>query len=202
VQNRCRTLGTTVHAAVCAAFLRAITDLESSSTVRLVEIPINLRGRLSQPLDEVWGNYFGLVKVAIDCKKAHDLWDLARAFKEQLTKESQGEALFLPWRLTKCLAPVPNAALGKMLRQLLLPQKIEQDLTLSNFGHIDIPVSYGPLKLEAIPVLSQSLAAPNHRILTILTFQGRLSFSLTTFDLPLGLQLKQRAMHHLTETLL
>jgi len=46
-----------------------------------------------------------------------------------------------------------------------------------------------------------SLGAANHRVLSVVTWGDRLAFSLTTFDLPLGNELKERAMHHLTQAL-
>ncbi len=201
----CRRSGaeqTTVYAAICAAFLRAVADLEKSSPVRRIETPINLRGQLSQPMDRAWGNYFTLVETAIDCAKERNFWGLARAFKHQLSQQMEKEALFWRWRVTKYLMKVvPNATLGWLLRHTLLPFKIDYDLCITNLGRINIPVCYGPLRIEAIFAPTMSLGAANHRVLSVVTWGDRLAFSLTTFDLPLGNELKERAMHHLTQAL-
>lgn len=196
--ERSRKERTTVYAAVCVAFIRAFAEVDQSSPVRRIETPVSLRDRLSAPVGEMVGNYVSLVETAVDSRSGSDFWELARIFKCELTRQIESEALFQRWRLIKRFAKlVPNSVLEWVLRHTLLPIQVGYDMSISNLGLIKIPLSYGPLRLEAIfpPYLRPNAAS--HRIMSMLTFEGRIWFSLSTMDRLLADDLKQRALHHL-----
>lgn len=200
---RSRAERTTVYAAVCAAFLRVFAELDTSSPVRRIETPVNLRDRLTQPIGEAMGNYISLAETAIDCATERDLWKLARTFKQHLNQEMAGDALFSRWRqLKRFAAVVPNTVLGWLLPLTMFPVKITYDLSVTNLGRWNIPASYGALQLESVHAPSLSPSAENHRFLAMIMFGERLSFSLTTRDRPLAQELQQRAMRHLRQALI
>jgi NRPS condensation-like uncharacterized protein len=199
---RSRAERTTVYAAICAAFIRAVAELDTSSSLRRIETPVSVRGRLSEPIGEVVGNYVLVLETAIDCVLNGSFWELARLFKQQLNQELERDAPFSRWRpVSRFGAVVPSAVLRWLLRFALIPMKINYDFSITNLGRIHIPSSYGPLQIQAIHAPCLSAAAVNHRVLAVMMFDERISFSLSTQDRALAGDLKQRAMHHLRQSL-
>lgn len=200
LRTRSRAEQTTVYAAICVAFMRAFADLDKSSQVRRIETPVSLRERLSQPIGETFGTYMSLVETETDSAPDRPFWDVARAFKQELSQQVESEALFARWRqLERFAAWIPNALLSWLLRTALFPFKIGYDLSITNLGRIEIPDSYGALQLESILGVAIKPSAANHRILSTLTLGGRLRFCFATRDRALGQQIWQRASRYLAE---
>jgi NRPS condensation-like uncharacterized protein len=200
---RSRAERTTVQAVICAAFLRAAAELDPSSTLRRVETPINLRGRIPQLTDDAFGNYMALLETAVDCHPGRSLWEIARAYKQQLLEQIDSEELFQRWRrLKEFAARIPNPVLGWLMRLLWRSAlKINYDLSITNLGSIKLPTTYGPLRLETIhpPALSPTL--PSHRLLSVVTFNGRISMALSSCDAAIAQQLQQGGLRHLRQAL-
>jgi len=160
--RRCRAEGVTVQAALCAAFLTPFAERQPDRPVRRAEIPVDLRSRLIRPVGDAYASMVGLTIVDVDCAPGN-LWDAARSAAAALAGMRAADMFAVP--------PVTIPLTGKMLRP---PWDIHYDLSISNLGRIDIPAEYGELRLESIfgPVFPAT--GPDHLILGVSTFGGRM----------------------------
>lgn len=120
VIRRCQQAQTSVHAAICAAFLLAITQSSNSQNgaevQRLEQKPvtlncltaINIRQFLTPPIQEDFGYYFTSSISAHIITPNLSLWDLARVIKAQLNQKIHPDR-FLPIfpKLKRLLPQIP-----------------------------------------------------------------------------------------------
>ncbi len=201
---RCRAEGTSVHAAICAAWLRAFAELQPGrkAWVRRVSSPIDLRKRLTPPLGEVFGIFMSNVVTGANCAPERNLWDIARDIKQELTRGSADEKIYL-WLLSMqaMTSRFSNADLTSLLDDFA-SQPIRYDFSITNLGRLDFPVRYGLLRLEALygPAVNTS---EQERTVGVTTVGGRLFFTLAFRDFVLDPAtaelLKARAMARLGE---
>ena len=161
--QRCRAEETTVQAALCAAFLKPFAEQYHPNPVRRVEIPVDIRGRLTRPVGESYGNFISLVVLDLDCSPGRALWDIAREAGNLLATAMQtGQFFYTP--------TVIISVTGK------LPAGMEWgagfDISISNLGRVDIPAQYGSLTLESLYAPIFNVSKSDHRILGVTTFNG------------------------------
>jgi NRPS condensation-like uncharacterized protein len=201
---RCHAEGTSVHAAICAAWLRAFAEMQPGrkSWVRRVSSPISLRKRLTPPADEAFGIFMSNVVTAANCAPERDLWDVARDIKRELNRGSTDGRIFL-WLLgmQSMVSALSDADMLSALDEFA-SQPIGYDFSITNLGRLDFPVRYGPLRLEAMygPAVNTS---EQERTVGVTTIGGRMFFTLAFRDFVLdpatAEQLKARAMAWLGE---
>ncbi len=201
---RCRAEGTSVHAALCAAWLRAFAEMQpgQKAWVRRVSSPISLRKRLTPPAGETFGIFMSNVVTAANCAPERDLWDIARDIKRELTRGSTDEKIFL-WLLNmqSMVSAFSDADMLSVLDEFA-SQPIGYDFSITNLGRLDFPVRYGPLRLEAMygPAVNTS---EQERTVGVTTVGGRMAFTLAFRDFVLdpvtAEQLKAQAMARLGE---
>jgi hypothetical protein len=201
---RCRVEGTSVHAAICAAWLRAFAQMQPGrkSWVRRVSSPISLRKRVTPPVGEAFGIFMSNVVTAVNCAPERDLWDIARDIKRELNRGSTDEKIFL-WLLgmQSMVSAFSDADMLSLLAEFA-SQPIGYDFSITNLGRLDFPVRYGPLRLEAMygPAVNTS---EQERTVGVTTVGGRMFFTLAFRDFVLdpatAEQLKTRAMAWLGE---
>jgi hypothetical protein len=95
--ERCRSERTSVHAAICAAFMFAFANLKigHESTVRTLATAVNLRARLKEPVGEALGLLIESAALCkLDCPPERAFGDAAREFKAQLTDKISDEVVF------------------------------------------------------------------------------------------------------------
>jgi hypothetical protein len=163
---RCRAEGATVQAALCAAFLTPFAEQQPDRPVRRAEIPVDLRPRLSRPVGDAYGCFIGLNEIDVDCSPERGLWDVARDAARALAgmRDRDNFATFL----------VVAALTGKF------PQRgwhTAYDLSISNLGRVDLPASFGPLRVESFYGPLFPATGPTHRILDVATFEGEMTFT-------------------------
>jgi hypothetical protein len=160
---RCRAEGVTVQAALCAAFLTAFAETHPGKPVRRAEIPVDLRPRLTQSTEGEYDNAVGLARIDVDCGPGLDLWTTARNAARALAGIRDRDIFATIAVVTTLTGRWPTP-----------PWEIDYDLSISNVGRVDIPADYGDLSLEAIygPVFPAT--GPDHRILAVSTFGGRM----------------------------
>ncbi len=146
---RSRAENTTVHAALCAAFLRAFGELHGDGWRRVIKSPINLRNRLAAPVGESFGIFIGLTEFPVDCAPEHDLWELARKIKKCLVKQTRDKSIFAPL-LAMCqfMDSMATVVTPSLLIQLVT--RVKCDLSITNLGALAFPVQYGSLQLVAL----------------------------------------------------
>lgn len=170
--TRCRAEGVTVHAALCAAFLMAYAEKDPDQPIRAVETPVDIRPRLSQPLDDVYGDYVSLVFTWVNCSAGRSLWDIARDAAQDLANITDERALlqpfFISW-VSKEPVYIPE-------------ERVIYDLSISNLGRLNIPVAYGNLELEAVHGPTYYASHPGHRVLGVNTHNGQLRATFISSD--------------------
>jgi NRPS condensation-like uncharacterized protein len=180
--SSCRAEGVTVQAALCAAFALPFAERHPDAPVRRIESPINIRARLLRPVEEVYGNYISLIYSDVDCAPGRDAWDIARQASQSLAAVTD-EQLFT----------IPIVMMAVADRPLSIPVvNFNYDISISNLGQISIPTQYGQLHLESIYAPTMNVSLPNHRILGVTTFGGRMRCTFTSRD-PEAPQIVQRA---------
>lgn len=177
--ERCRAEGTSVHAALCVAWLAAFAELSGLPLPwkRTVSSPVNLRQRLSQPVPDTSGGYLALININVDCSPGRDFWQVAREFKQKLSHASTDDRVFfmqLMMRGIDSLALGPRAfgAVGS-----LFSGHPDYDYSITNLGRLDFPAQYGPLHVEAFygPLVN---SGELERTVGVNTFDGRLTYAL------------------------
>ncbi|MFL7892499.1 MAG: hypothetical protein AB8I56_10570 [Anaerolineales bacterium] len=199
--NRSHEERTTVHAALCTAFLRAFGNLYGNKWNRKIQSPINLRERLTQPVGESFGLYIDLVEFYANCDPEIDFWAVARKIKQEFIQHAGDRPVFSG---VLDLVVLMDEVAPIITPEILINQwpKVEYDLSITNLGKLDIPVHYGSLQLEALygPTITGN---PTEIVLGVITIGGKMYFSLVYTDWKLkpsqAEKIKESAMKWLAE---
>lgn len=167
--RRCKSEGVTVQAALCAAFLEPFAERHPDRPLRHAEIPVDLRPRLARPVGDSYGCIIGLTVIEVDCTPGLDLWDVARNASTALAGMSEDILFATPLVMISLIGRIPNR-----------PWIIDYDVSISNLGRIDIPATYGELRLESIYGPIFPATGPDHRILGVSTFEGQMRCTLSS----------------------
>ncbi len=155
--NRCRQEKTSVHAAICTAFLLTFNRDKVSWTEK-VGSPVNVRNRLTYPVGEAFGFFAARVETSLTYTSNKEFWRMAREFKQGLNEQTTDNKLLAPFTVLKALKPLMfNFYLKKYLfRVLKLFENRRVYLDISNLGRLNFPIQYGSLKLIAVygPIVS------------------------------------------------
>lgn len=178
---RSRAEGTTVHAALCAAFLRAFGEFHEEGWKRKIQSPVSLRDRLTQPVGEAFGLFVNLVEFQTDCDPEYDFWEVARRIKKRFVRHTDDRQAFRTL--------IEANVVTRQSRDMLSPQIAAQvfmaadhDLSISNLGRLDFPTQYDTFQLETLfgPILGGD---PEEVVLGVITVGGTLHLSLSFTDL-------------------
>lgn len=149
--------GTSVHGALCAAFLLAMAAEPSprAETVLTLMSPVNVRGHLVPPGGEDFAALFTRQLTRHRIQPDSHFWEVAREVKHQLSRDTAGPGLF-----TNLLAvedflsanPEPDA-FGPFVKGLM-----GSELTLTNLGRLELEPPHGPFRLRRLYVTVSGLA--------------------------------------------
>ncbi|MFB2968978.1 condensation domain-containing protein [Aerosakkonema sp. BLCC-F183] len=184
--SRCRHEQTTVHGAICAAFLLALIRQNSSEQPQILKCfsAINIRRYLIPPVGEDVGLYVSAELTSHTLTADGRLWDVARSLKQQLNRGMASETIFrgIPqvevWMSEN---PSPSQVLEGML------EEYGCDLLVANLGRLSLPQKFGDLELQAIYGPATITGMEKKAMVAIATLGDRLFFvlvcphSLTTF---------------------
>jgi len=181
---RSRAEGTTVHAALCVAFLRAFGEFHGDGWKRKIQSPISLRDRLTRPVGESFGLFVNLVEFRVDCAPERNFWEVARKIKQGFIQRTLNKHIFN----SLIEAKVVMNEIGKVITPKIVAQSfmaMDHDLSITNLGRLDFPVRYGSLQLEALfgPILGGD---PEDIVLGVTTIGGKMHFSLSCTDLKMN----------------
>jgi len=198
---RSRAADTTVHAALCVAFLRAFGECCGDGWKRTLQSPVNLRDRLRRPVGESFGLFVNLVEFSVNCAPERDFWEVAREIKQAFTRRSADKHIFNSLIEANVAMPALRAVITpKIVAQSFMT--VKHDLSISNLGRLDFPVRYGALELDALfgPILGDD---PEDRVLGVVTIGGVMHLSLSFTDSKMSPaqaeQLKESAMDWLAQ---
>jgi hypothetical protein len=181
---RSRAEGTTVHAALCVAFLRAFGEFRKDGWKRRIQSPISLRKRLAHPVGEAFGLFVNLVEFRVDCAPEYDFWDVAREIKQGFVRRTVDKQIFN----SLVEANIVTHQLGKVITPQIVAQSFmaaDYDLSITNLGRLDFPTRYGSLQLDALfgPILGGD---PEDIVLGVITIGGKMHLGLSFTDLKMG----------------
>lgn len=184
LMRRCREEQTTVHAAICTAFLFGLvfeklqqdgSSLQNESKLFLnCFSPISLRSLLPTVAAQVCGLYISFARTSHPLTVDSTFWDVARSLKAQLT--AQSEVVDLLRTIHNCeqliaIHPNPDMVLNTFI------QKHHSDLMVTNLGRLNLPNEFGKFKLEALygPVVMSGFEP--ERTVGVATLGDRLFFT-------------------------
>ncbi len=200
--NRCRQERTSVHAALCVAFLVAHMqiDADGQTPIRSVSSPVNIRDRLPQPVGEQFGIYINSgVLTDLDCTRNRGFWEMAREVKASMEAESTNEKLFYTMHLFRQM--IRRAQAGEKT-PFMDGHVADYDISITNLGRLNFPADYGALHLDAIygPAVNP---IGREKILGVATVSGRLTFTYVApcrlMDRPTAEAFKSAAMQELAD---
>ncbi|MGL5880166.1 MAG: phthiocerol/phthiodiolone dimycocerosyl transferase family protein, partial [Xenococcaceae cyanobacterium] len=208
--DRARQEKTTVHGAICAAFLLAIASTLKLSTLKC-QSPINIRKYLTPAIEEDFGFYFsvGITEHFLDDiaqgVRSHRqyFWGIARSLKKQLKEKMHPDRIFasIPDRQAlMSTKPTPS-----QIQQLFHSDEYYYDLVVTNLGRLNFPKHYGTIELKAV----YGPAAMNHifndLIVGVTSVGNEIFFTLTySASKPIALEvnnIKLEAIEHLNRAL-
>lgn len=180
--RRCRAEGTTVHAALATALLRALAQLEEGTPVRRLGSPVSLRDRLPSRYREGFGCYVGpCAVVTTDVSAEPDFWAMARTFKENLTERSNPRIVRAAEWVLRALYRAPAPWVRRLIRHWLAD---EYDAWITNLTRLPVPVRYGGFRLEAVH-LAVNTGGPRRRVIGVAEVGGRICFTAASSSGPL-----------------
>ena len=178
--TRCRQEQTTVHAAICAAFILALRSQSPSPQQIHCASPISLRSYLTSVDLENVICCIGSELTSHLLSPAENFWDVAHAVKQQLSDKMAPDKLFekihqgQEWLASN---PSPDVALQVFTAQF------DYDIAVSNLRRLSIEQQFPELELQAIygPVVTTGV--PTDRLVGVATLGDRLFYTLVCSEL-------------------
>ena len=184
----CKKEGVTVNSALWAAFLTVQHDLQGSNKRfrNRAGLAISTRDKLKVPVGESFGFYASSHKVLLKRYQNKSFWNATRIVHKQLRRSIESVN---PFRMLSATLLDPtlldslyfskygfakNRMSDKLLKKMFW-DRINFGFAITNVGRIDIPTSYGDLKLDAIygPVVYSDV---NEKTVGVITVGNKLSF--------------------------
>ncbi len=201
--HRCQEAQTSVHAAICAAFMLAMSiqstqqnEFEESTPLKCLSA-INIRRFLPQ-IEEDFGFYFTGIVTTDNITPNLSLWDLARSIKVQLNQKIAPEQIFahLP-DLEAFMSALPSPI--EVLK--MTETAYNYDVCVTNLGRLTIPQQYGEFQLASVYGPSAMTHVSHNFVVGVTTLGEQMFFSLVYSDLknsPAQIEkLQQKAMQFL-----
>lgn len=147
--SRCRQEQTTVHGAICAAFLLEIANqnlLEKQQDVQCFSA-INIREYLRPVVEEQFGCYATGKTTLQSLTPNTTLWEVARSLKDQLTQEvAPGKVFEDILRSQEWISTNPDF----IQIQQVISEALGHGVIVSNLGSTTFSPQFGHLQLQAI----------------------------------------------------
>lgn len=178
--HRCRQERTTVHAAICTAWLFAIAQQHHYSK-KIVQCfsPINLRPYLVRQLEQECGIYIAPAQTKHIVTAQTQFWQTARSLKSDLTRQTQANHLLkLAHQHEVLISTNPRPEFV----QHLFTQHCTSDVMVTNLGRLIMPQQYGDLVLRAIygPMVLSGFEP--ERVCGVVTLGDRLFYTVVRQD--------------------
>ena len=149
---RCREEKTSVHGALCAAFLLAIAAEVKSPNEIIIKCrtPVNIRKYLTIDVGINLGEYIARPSTAHRLSQKTDFWDLAREVKDKLNQVIANGKLFDDVLEASALLSSNSNKDGKASH----PRDVKgTDLVITNLGNLAIKQEFGKLQLQELYVI-------------------------------------------------
>ena len=179
--NKSSQAQTSVHAAICAAFLLTIAERRvlhsnprESAALKCLS-PIDIRKFLPL-IEEDFGYYFTTLVTTSTITPSPPFWELARSIKEQLNQKMIPEKIFAHLPDIKGFAsalPDNKSVVNTM------EATNGHDILITNLGQLAIPHQYGKLSLATIYGPSLLCHVDQDLVVGIATLHNQMFFTLT-----------------------
>lgn len=199
IVHACKQAQTTVHTAICAAFLLTIAqqpEVDAATPLKCLTA-INFR-RFLPAIEDDFGFYYGLIKTVHSIDPALSVWELARLIKAELDRRTAPDRIFahLP-EIEGFLSTQPS--FDDVVKMVEVVNGC--DLCVTNLGRLTIPQQYGELQLAAVYGPSIFSHTDRDLFVGITTLGERMFFSFTYSELDFSAtqieQIQQTAMQFL-----
>jgi NRPS condensation-like uncharacterized protein len=197
--RRCKTERTTVHAALCAAFLWGFRQVKGDKARNQVFCPVNLRRYITEIKDDMLFGFATSTTLSLDKDPKLSFTEQVKKVNARLSEKLENLKVYEEIMLNEYYHPVV-----KKLSQYLSTARGNNDLTFSNMGRVDIPKRFESFEIETIhnPVLIFKSANPNGIIAS--TFDEQMNFSFLSNDAYLSYEeaeaIRDKAMEVLLES--
>lgn len=196
--SRCRQEQTSVHAAICAAFLLAVAQESGQQSNLKCISPIDIRQHLAPLIVEDSGYYASVGMTTHDITPDLTLWDIARSLKSQLHPQIALEQV--AQRITASQAFLKMNPSPSQVKQAF-DLGYSHEVLVSNLGRLNIPQQYGNIQLQAIYGPAVVTHLKDERFIGVATVGNQMFFTCTYLDPETSpaqaLQLQQAAMQQL-----
>ncbi|WP_293311432.1 condensation domain-containing protein [Pedobacter sp. UBA5917] len=196
---KCKAENTTVHAAICVAFMEAFKQVQGEKAHGKVICPVDIRRFVEAIKQDTMFAFAPIAELKLD-QTENSFWTKAQRLKSDLDAKVSEMKVYDLLGMSEYFHSSVNKMIG-----FLRTTKGTHDVTLSNMGLLNIPKDYQNFSIETI--YSPTVAFPwkNANTLVCSTFNGQLDFSfmsnesfLKEFD---ARQIKDRAMEMIKENL-
>ncbi|MCX2496109.1 condensation domain-containing protein [Pedobacter sp. PF22-3] len=196
---KCKQENTTVHAAICVAFMEAFKHIQGTKAHGKVICPVDIRRFVETIKQDTMFAFAPIVELNLDQTENH-FWGKTRKLKTDLEAKVAEMKVYDLLNMSEYF----HSSINKMIG-FLKTTKGTHDITLSNMGLLNIPKDYKNFTIETI--YSPTVAFPwkNANTLVCSTFNGQLDFSFMSNETFLrefeAWQIKDKAMELIKENL-
>jgi hypothetical protein len=165
----CKTEGVTVHAALCAAFLKAFQQVKVNGANGKLICPVDIRRFVPEIKADHMFAFAPIAELSADTKLG--FWNTARKIKDEL----HAKIAAMDVHDLLIMSEYFHSSAPKMISYLKSAPG-SHDITLSNMGKLNIPERYDSFEVEAI--YSPTVAFPwkNPNTLVTGTYRGEMDF--------------------------
>lgn len=197
--QKCKTENTSVHAAICVAFMEAFKQVQGDKAHGKLICPVDIRRFVPAIKEDTMFAFAPIAELKTD-QKENLFWNKARKIKADLEAKIAEMKVYDLLNMSEYFHSSVNKMIG-----FLKTTKGTHDITLSNMGLLNIPKTYQNFNIETI--YSPTVAFPwrNANTLVVSTFNGKMDFSFMSnesffreFD---AWQVKDKAMKLINENL-
>lgn len=173
----CKKANTSVHAALCTAFLSAWRTVRGSRAKNRSICPVDIRRYLPEVEEGHMFAFAPIVELKADTVADDDFWTQARALKKSLTDKLA--KLNVPQLLM--VSEYFHASVKKLVL-LLRSTDGSHDFTFSNMGQLNIPDTYESFEVRAI--YSPTVAFPwqNPNTIVVSAFKKQMDFAFISHE--------------------
>lgn len=175
----CKREQTSVHAAICAAFLFALRDRRMAGPLINLKCAtaIDFRPFLDETeLDEA-GMYVGGKVTSHQIDARSNLWDVARGLKRQLKQETIAEKLYD--NIYETYAMISTCPSPTDLLQTFV-QTLKNDVVVTNLKRVSIPQQSDDLRLKAMYGPMVMAGMKNERVVGVCTLGDQMFLTLVS----------------------
>lgn len=197
--QKCKAEQTSVHAAICVAFMEAFKQVQGNNAHGKVICPVDIRRFVPAIKEDTMFAFAPIAELKMD-QQENLFWNKARKLKTDLEAKISEMKVYDLLNMSEYFHSSVNKMIG-----FLKTTKGTHDITLSNMGLLNIPKTYQNFSIATI--YSPTVAFPwrNANTLVVSTFNGEIDFSfmsnesfLREFD---AWQVRDKAMKLMQENL-